>query len=280
MEKLLAVIIGSILLTACGSDDSADTSTTGNGLNNDGNTAGNGPLIETHRVCDIVKDNKGDDILTANEPINNGENWLLIESMSEASAEMANKIKTLPEDEQFEAAFASVAFLAPSIADIFTGLNIIYTCTEAMYSLNQCNWDDIFQEDGNTKVDTVVGSAQSFITTVSSRADATASFQTITVLQGTIGDLGNLTLEFYEHGVNVGSRQATRTSDGTETVRFTSTKTNWVATETANCTGSLEYEDIRDDDTISVNAQWRLSGSNTSGTLDYQNTNSSVSLDW
>ena len=279
MKKLLAVLTSSILLTACVSENSNDQDLIGD----DGTSTGGGPRIETHRVCKHVEDNEGDSLLTANKAINKSESWLLIESMVEAASASTDEIDSLPEADQLEGAFAITAFLAPSFTDAFTGFNIFYVCTEAMYALNQCNWENDYQQEGTLKVETVLGSGQNYTTTVSTKADASASLQQTLVLQGTIGDLGNITLDFYEEGSNVGSRQATLTDDGTETVRWTSPSTNWTASETSNCSGSLEYEDIRDNDTITLNAQWNFTGTSTSGTLDYQrvgDTSSALSIDW
>lgn len=75
-------------------------------------------------------------------------------------------------------------------------------------------------------------------------------------MYGTIGDLGNISFDIYEEGINVGTRQATRSNDGTETVRWSSVDTNWVASETSNCSGTLEYGNIREQDIITVNVQW------------------------
>jgi hypothetical protein len=82
----------------------------------------------------------------------------------------------------------------------------------------------------------------------------------------------------------VGTRAATRSTAGTETVRWTSEMTNWVATETSNCTGSLEYEDIRESNTVTLDAQWTLGGTSTSGVLDYlsvsEDDNASITINW
>ncbi len=279
MKKIMAVLMGSIFLTAC-----LDESTTEQDLlNNDDTSAEGDPRTETHSICKFVDNNEGDDILAANEAIDEAENWLLIESMLEAASATLAEIDSLPEADRAAGVFASTAFLAPSFADMFTPFYIIYSCTETTYSLNQCNWDNGFQGDASLKIETVVGSSQNYTSTVSTKVDTSAGLQQAIVLQGTIGDLGNLTLDLYEDGVNVGSRQATRTNNGTETVRWTSSNTNWVATETSGCSGSLEYEDVRENDTITVNAQWNFSGSTTSGSLDYQrvgDTSSSFSIDW
>lgn len=156
-------------------------------------------------------------------------------------------------------------------------------CTEATDTENDCNWEIDFGETGS-KVETVFGSNQSYTSTVSTREDALSSLQQSIVLQGTIGDLGNITLELYEEGINVGTRVATRSAGGTETVRWTSEMTNWVATETSSCTGSLEYEDIRESKTVTLNAQWTLGGTSTSGVLDYlsisEEDSASITINW
>lgn len=67
----------------------------------------------------------------------------------------------------------------------------------------------------------------------------------------------------------MGTRSATGSAGGTESVRWTSEMTNWVATETSNCTSSLEYEDIRESNTVTLDAQWTLGGTSSSGVLSY-----------
>ena len=220
-------------------------------------------------------------MLSANSAIDKSQTWVLIESMTGAASDI--DLNSIPENDRFLAAFASTAFLAPSFADIFSVFNSAYACTADTYAENECNWEQDFGETG-LKVETVFGSNQSYTSTVSTREDALSSLQQSIVLQGTIGDLGNITVELYEEGINVGTRVATRSASGTETVRWTSEMTNWVATETSSCTGSLEYEDIREYNTITLDAQWTLGGTSTSGVLDYLSVSAddsaSITINW
>lgn len=277
MQHISIVLLTSLMLSACGSDDSIeDGSAADNGSSPGGAEPGSGRT--THNVCRFNEE--GDD-LVPNGAIDEAESWVLVESMSQAAADI--DIEAVPQDDQFLAAFASIAFIAPSLADAFSVLNSLYACTDAMYALNQCNWSDEFQETGTLSVATTFGSGQSYTATVSSKEDSASSFQQILQLEGTIGDIGNINFHMYEGGVLAGSRVATRTENGTETVRWTSDATNWVATETAGCGGSLEYSDIRDTETITVDANWTYGGSATSGSLDYSSvgdTTSSITLTW
>lgn len=268
MKQPFIILISSALLTACG----AESSSNGDPSN---------LINDTHRICGFVENEENDDVLTANKAINESQTWVLIESMTGAVSDI--DINTLPENDQLLAAFASAAFLAPSFADIFSIFNSAYACTEATYTENECNWEQDFGDTG-LKVETVFGSNQSYTSTLSTREDALSSLQQSLVLQGTIGDLGNITVEFYEESVNIGSRIATRSAEGTETVRWTSTMTNWVATETSSCSGSLEYEDIRESNTVTLDAHWTLAGVKTSGSLDYlsisEDDRASITINW
>ncbi|CCK75846.1 conserved hypothetical protein [Oleispira antarctica RB-8] len=287
MKQLLTLLISSALLTACGADSSTNDDSSsadafpGQGVPPTTPPKENDLVSETHRVCNFVENEENDDVLTANSAIDESETWVLIESMTGAASDI--DLDSIPENDQFLAAFASAAFLAPSFADIFSVLNSAYACSEEKYTENQCNWEIDFGETGS-KVETVFGSNQSYTSTVSTREDALSSLQQSIVLQGTIGDLGNITLELYEEGINVGTRVATRSAGGTETVRWTSEMTNWVATETSSCTGSLEYEDIRESKTVTLNAQWTLGGTSTSGVLDYlsisEEDSASITINW
>jgi hypothetical protein len=274
MQQICAILFTSALLTACGGEGSSEK----NPSIDVGSSNEDGSVMETHRVCKI--DDSGDGLIS-NQAIDETEEWVLIDSMIVASSGI--DLKSVPESDLLIASSAAFAFLAPSLADAFSPLYSIYTCSEATYSLNQCNWELDNSEGGLSKVETVIGSEQRYTATVSTRADATSSLQQSLVLEGIIGDQGNITFVLYENGVSAGSREATRSSDGTETVRWTSEATNWIATETSNCTGSLEYEDIRDTETIAVDAQWSLGGANTTGALDYQITgefSASFSTNW
>ena len=268
MKQLLTVFISSALLTACGAESSSSTDSSD-------------LISETHRVCNFVENEENDDVLSANSAIDKSQTWVLIESMTGAASDI--DLNSIPENDQFLAAFASTAFLAPSFADIFSVFNSAYACTAETYAENECNWEQDFGETG-LKVETVFSSNQSYTSTVSTREDALSSLQQSIVLQGTIGDLGNITVELYEEGINVGTRVATRSASGTETVRWTSEMTNWVATETSSCTGSLEYEDIREYNTITLDAQWTLGGTSTSGVLDYLSVSAddsaSITINW
>ena len=279
MKHLVTLLIASMLLSACGASDS-ETNNTDNGggdIGRDDNEGG-GTFTQTHSVCAYEDDDSdnGDSVLLASKALDESQDPLLIDSMSQAGSDM--DIEALPEDQQFDAAFAITAFTAPILADAFATINLIYACTDAIYALNQCNW-----ELDNIKVETQLGFGQSYITTVSTPTEGQIGFQQSQVIEGTVGDLGNMTFNMYEDGLNVGTRQTTRTDDGTETVRWTSTDTNWVATETSNCTGSIEYQDIREDGTINIDAQWSFDGSTSTGTYDFEKTgetNLSITIDW
>lgn len=277
MKQLFTVLLSSALLSACG----ADSSSSKDASNIIDPPASDNLLNETHRVCNFIKNEDNDDVLVANNAIDEAEAWVLIQSMSEAGSNI--DLNSVAEKDRFISAFAMAAFTAPTLADAFSVFNSAYACTDATYALNQCNWETNSEEAG-LKVETVFGSNQSYTATVSTRKGATSSLQRSLVLQGTIGDLGNITFDLYEEGVNAGSRVATRSDEGTETVRWTSATTNWVATETSSCTGSLEYEDIKDATTVTLDANWTAINNSTTGTLNYQtvspNNTAAVSINW
>ena len=277
MKQGIATLLSTCLLVACGGGETSSDSPTGNDLS-DGGVSFN----ETHQVCKSKKGNDGEIVLTPSQGVDASAEWLLIESLTAAASDV--DLDSIPEEKQFIASFALTGFLAPSLTDAFSSLNGIYACSNALYAENQCNWELDYAENGGFKVETTFGSDNQYTATVSTRDDAGSSLQKSLELSGVIGDLGNITFELFENGVSVGKREATRTAQGIETVRWTSSKTNWVATESSSCTGSLEYEDIKDDSTISIDAQWDFNGAKTTGTLDYvnvgENGTSSITIDW
>ena len=277
MKQGIAIVLTSSLLVACGGGSESNDSPTDNDLS-DGGVSFN----ETHQVCKSKKGNDGEIVLTPSQGVDASAEWLLIESLTAAASDV--DLDSIPEEKQFIASFALTGFLAPSLTDAFSSLNGIYACSNALYAENQCNWELDYAENGGFKVETTFGSDNQYTATVSTRDDAGSSLQKSLELSGVIGDLGNITFELFENGVSVGKREATRTAQGIETVRWTSSKTNWVATESSSCTGSLEYEDIKDDSTISIDAQWDFNGAKTTGTLDYvnvgENGTSSITIDW
>lgn len=280
MKPLYTVLLASAFLSACGAGSSSSDGSSPQIPDAETNVPSDN-INETHQVCDFVKEESDDSTLTANSPIDEEEAWVLIQSMSEAGSNI--DLNSVAESDRFISAFAMAAFTAPALTDAFSVFNSAYACTSATYALNTCNWETNSAEK-DIKVETVFSSNQGYTTTVSTREDSASSLQRSLVLQGTIGDLGNITFDIYEDGVNVGTRVATRSDEGTETVRWTSTATNWVATETSSCTGSLEYEDIKDDTTITVNANWTAVNKNTTGTLDYQtvspDNSAAVTINW
>ena len=277
MKQGIAIVLTTSLLVACGGGSENNDSPTGNDLSDEGVS-----LNETHQVCKSKKGNDGEIVLTPSKGIDASAEWLLIESLTAAASDV--DLDSIPEEKQFIASFALTGFLAPSLTDAFSSLNGIYACSNALYAENQCNWELDYAENGGFKVETTFGSDDQYTATVSTRDDAGSSLQKSLELSGVIGDLGNITFELFENGVSVGKREATRTAQGIETVRWTSPKTNWVTTESSSCTGSLEYEDIKDDSTISIDAQWDFNGAKTTGTLDYvnvgENGTSSITIDW
>ncbi len=277
MKHFYIVLLSSTLLSACGASSSSSDDTS----NIIDTSAPNNLSNATHEVCNFITDEENESELVANSAIDEEEAWVLIQSMSEAGSNI--DLNSVAESDRFISAFAMVAFTAPALTDAFSIFNSAYVCTSATYALNTCNWETNSAEN-DIKVETVFSSNQGYTTTVSTREDSASSLQRSLVLQGTIGDLGNITFDIYEDGINVGTRVATRSDEGTETVRWTSAATNWVATETSSCTGSLEYEDIKDDTTITVNANWSAVNKNTTGTLDYQtvspNNIASITINW
>jgi hypothetical protein len=258
---MIVTVLGSLLMLGCMPDSTDEP-----------NEHTNIPAGSTHQVCAY----DDDDMLSARTNVNTADAWLFIESMSEAPSSI--DLDSLPESERITAAFAVTAFFAPSFADIFSAFNALYVCTEEEYELTQCNWELV--TDTTLKVETVVGVNQNYTATVT--ADEGDGFETITVVEGKIGDLGNLTINFYEEGVSTITRTSTRAANGTETVTYSATETNWTATETANCSGSLEYLSTEDDETVSVDASWTYNSNATSGTLEFFKTGmeATYQLDW
>lgn len=225
------------------------------------------------RICSF-SDGNGDE-LVAHKSANSAEEWLFIDSMSGASADIEL------DDDDLVGAFAVTSFIGPSLADAFSGLNVFYACTSDVYALNQCNWEQVDTENNETlKVETVLGGGDAYTTTVS--LDVGDGFETQIVLDGVLTDLGNLTIMFYDNGVVDVTRTATRSSNGTETVTYASAETNWTATETAGCSGSIDFDSSEDGETVTLDASWSLSGTITSGSLEYFKTglDSTYHLTW
>lgn len=277
MKQGIATILTTSLLVACGGEDGSNDSPTGNDLSDAGTS-----FNETHQVCKYKKGSDGENVLVSAEGIDESIEWLVIESLTAAASDV--DLDSIPEEKKVIASFALTGFLAPSLTEAFSSLNGIYACSDALYTENQCNWELDYAENGGVKVETSFRSNNQYTATVSTRENANSSLQKSLELSGVIGDLGNITFELFENGVSAGRREATRTAQGLETVRWTSSTTNWVATESSACTGSLEYEDIKDDSTITIDAQWDFNGVKTTGTLDYVNVDedgaSSITIDW
>lgn len=217
---------------------------------------------ETHQVCSYDDDSN----LQANRPIDQAETWVLIDSASEAPQSI--DLDAFPEDD-FVAPFALTAFLAPSLSDVFSGFNVIYACTSEMNQLNQCNWSLSADENG--------GEPLSVATTISASGDYLAqvnvgdgaSAELLATLAGTVGDLGNIVVTYYDEGVVSGTRQATRSANGAETVTYTSDTTTWVMQESSGCNGSLDFDSNEDGEVVTVDANWTFNGQSMSGNLTY-----------
>lgn len=158
MKPLLYLLLTSTLLYGCGAEDSANNATDNTGSDP---TSGENVINASHTVCKFDEDGEA---LVANHSIDEAQAWLLIDSMSEAASDI--DLNSLPNSDQFEGAFAITAFIAPAFADVFSSFNVLYACSEPLYLLNQCNWENDFQESGTLKVETVLGSGQSYTTQV------------------------------------------------------------------------------------------------------------------
>jgi hypothetical protein len=206
---------------------------------------------------------------------------VLIDTVTAAAGDI--DINALPLEEQFAASFALATLLAPSLADTLSGFNLLYACTDATYQLNQCNWQQGYNSDGEILVDTTVGAGNSYTSVIKISESASAQLQTTYEIQGTIGDLGNLTVKHYKEGQLSVTRVSTLSASGAESVTWTSELTNWFAEESANCSGSLTYEDIQETQTVSANADWSFGGSSTAGELTVvfdDDTPETVTLNW
>jgi hypothetical protein len=265
LKTTTVAITGLLALTACQSDssDGNDTASTAGG--------------ETRQVC-----HPGDDgELSPRHAIDVSTTLVLIDSATVAAGDI--DIDAMPQEEQLAASFAVAAFLSPSLADIFSSLPLVYACTDAMYQLNQCNWQEGYNSDGEILVSTIIGAENSYTSVIKTSESASAQLQTSYEILGTIGDLGNVTVKYYEEGQLSATRVSTLSASGAESVRWTSELTNWYAEETANCSGSLTYEDIRETQTVSADAEWSFGGSSTAGELTVvidDDTPETVTLNW
>ncbi|MBM7036938.1 hypothetical protein [Vibrio ulleungensis] len=264
LKTTTVAITGLLSLTACQSDssDGNDTASTAGG--------------ETRQVCHL-----DDDELSPSHAIDVSTTPVLIHSATVAAGDIDTD--ALPQEEQLPAIFAVAAFSSPSFIDVFSGLILAYACTDAMYELNQCNWQEGYNSDGELLVNTTIGAGNSYTSVIKISESASAQLQTSYEIQGTIGDLGNLTFKQYEDGQLSATRVSTLSASGAESVRWTSELTNWFAEETANCSGSLTYEDIRETQTVSADAEWSFGGSSTAGELTVvfdDDTPETVTLNW
>jgi len=253
MYKIIIITAIALSLLSCAPEKDPDA---------DSNPNNAGPSSSTHQVCAFDEDN--DDLLKTNRPIDQALDWLLIESMVIAAGDI--DIDQDPND--ITRAFAVTAFLAPSITDMFSGLNILYVCTEESYALDQCNWElETNSETGaSMRLSTTVGAGQNYTSTMQNNDGS--GYVTQVVVDGVIGDLGNMNITTYKEGVAAVTRASSRTSSGTETVQYSSTDSNWIATESSNCSGSLDFDSTdKDGDVTRVDAQWTLSGDKTNGSL-------------
>lgn len=217
----------------------------------------------THQVCTFDPEN--DDEIRARVDIDEAVDWLLLESLTQAAGDVVEHL----EEDDFAGVFVSATFLAPSFADMFSGLNIFYICTEASYELDQCNWELVDEEANEIlRVQTTVDANKNYTATASQGSDL--AMETILVIDGTIGDLGNLTINFYKDGLVDLTRVATRSAAGFETIEYTTENSHWIASESSECSGSLDFESTDSEGRITtLDASWTFGGSRTSGSLDY-----------
>ncbi|ORT52607.1 hypothetical protein ST37_02275 (plasmid) [Vibrio sp. qd031] len=265
LKTTTVAMTGLLTLTACQSDSMDGNDTVP--------TAGS----ETRQVCQLGEDGE----LSTSHTIDVSTTAVLIQSATAAAGDI--DIDSLPQENQIAAVFALTAFLAPSFADTVSGFTMVYACTDEMYELNQCNWQEGYGSDGEMVVDTIIGAGNSYTSVIKISESASAQLQTSYEIQGTIGDLGNVTVKYYEEGQLSATRVSTLSASGAESVRWTSELTNWFAEESANCSGSLTYEDIQEAQTVSANAEWSFGGSSTAGELTVvfdDDTPETVTLNW
>jgi hypothetical protein len=217
----------------------------------------------THQVCTFDPENN--DEIKARVDIDETVDWLLLESLTQAAGDVVEHL----EDDDITGAFASATFLVPSFADMFSGFYIFYMCTEASYEFDQCNWE-IVDEEANEilRVQTTVGANLKYTATASKGNDQ--EMETILVIDGIVGDLGNLTINIYENGLVDLTRVTTRSPTGFETVEYTSEDSHWIASESSECAGSLDFESTDSEGRITtLDSSWTFGGGHTSGSLDY-----------
>ena len=265
LKTTTVAITGLLSLTACQSDssDGNDTASTAGG--------------ETRQVCRLGDDGELSPSLATDVSTTS----VLIHSATVAASDIDTD--ALPQEEKLAANIAVAAFSAPFIADLFSGFTLLYACTDAMYELNQCNWQEGYNSDGELLVNTTIGAGNSYIAVIQVSDSAASQLQPFYEIQGTIGDLGNVTVKYYDGGQLSATRVSTLSASGAESVRWTSELTNWYAEETANCSGSLTYEDIQETQTVSANADWSFGGSSTAGELTVvfdDDTPETVTLNW
>lgn len=240
------------LLAACG-PEGADTP------NNDQTSNKN----FDNQVCGSNPDDSK--LLKQNVDIDSSIDWLMIEGVTTAAKNFSD---SLPDDD-FEGGFVGIAFLSPSMADIFTGLLAAYTCSEETFALNQCNWS-IVGENTTTTVSTTVYGDKTYKAEVKESDNNGSNAQTTMIIDGDQTDIGNLTIRMYENDQLISTRISSRTSSGTEKVEYITDDNHWIATETRSCSGSIDLESTNKDGSIvTLDASWTYANGNTTGELDY-----------
>lgn len=255
MNKICTLLLANIAIAGC-----------------DNSQSDNGPLDAsaptpgiTHKVCTFSPDD--DDSLEVGVGIDTAEIPILIESSAQAAEDI--DLSSLPDDEQFEAVFAVMPLMVPTFADSFAALSSMLNCSREQYDLHRCNWDmsDSLFFDFPMRVQTTFSPPKGFSSTIQSKESG--DWETILVSDGVLDDIANGKQVFYDNGQPDVTRTFSRTQNGTETVTYASEKTNWTATENANCSGNMTFSDVKDDKTITFKAEWSFSGSKTSGKLEY-----------
>ncbi|MBU2865319.1 hypothetical protein KO489_15815 [Reinekea forsetii] len=253
MTKHIPTLGLAAMLVACSPEEAKDNDQATKETNNN--------------VCTFDPDDS--DRIESYVAINNSEHWLHLESMITAAGDFQD---TLSEDD-FEGAFISAAFLSPSFTDSFSSLFFFYVCTEETYALNQCNYsNENYQTGGSFEVKTTLLVDDAYKTTVTELDSAGLNPQNYLIIDGYINDVGNLTYRLYEEDQLIATRHATRSNTGVETVEYDTINGSWIATESPNCSGSLDFQ-LTDDEgfVTTIDASWSFSSGSTTGTLNYYN---------
>lgn len=216
----------------------------------------------THQVCGEDSSSR----LTADLSINKANEPAMIHSLRHAANNFGD---TLEEGSEPGGSAVTEMLRLESTTLVYLDASN-YVCTEALRSENQCSWQVEGQGSTTTKRVSTTFSGSTYNAVVEQQTGN--QFERLYSIDGTVGDVGNLTVAVYNQGQVSATYSVSRTTAGLETWSYLAGSVQIIASEGPSCNGSVDV-DINSSDVIQLDANWTFNGTVTRGSLTY-NSNS------